>query len=259
MIPKNALEFLARPMAVDPRFLASFFSKSILFGDEDDWWNIKTEKMGDIAVVHARGGVGNPWWGFEAEELANAVEEAATTNRAVVLEISSPGGVVDGVPDAAARIAGIGVPLVAHTASLMCSAAYWLASGADAILASTSGEVGSIGVYCPMIDDSELYKEIGIKIELAKTGELKGMGFPGTGWTDAQKAHMQQLVDDIFADFRGTVTGFRPDIPAEAMTGGSYIAKRAVTLGLVDDVGALDAAISLAASLADARTKTAKQ
>ena len=250
MNPKNKLEILARPLALDPRFLASFFSDP---DDEDKWWTIKTEMQGTVAIVHARGGVGSFLFGFEAEDMAKAVEEAAAQARAVVLDLNSPGGGVDGVPEAAARIAGVGVPVVAHTGGLMCSAAYWLASGADALTASTAAEVGSIGVYCPMVDYTALCEKEGIKVELAKTGALKGAGFFGTPWTDEQKAHMQQMVDDIFEDFRGDVLKHRAGIPDEAMTGGAYVAKRAEGLGLVDAVGTLDEAVRLAERLGMAK------
>ena len=256
MNPKNKLEILARPLALDPRFLASFFSYSD--DADEEWWAIKTELQGPVAIVHARGVVGSWWFGFEAGDLAKAVEEAAATSRAVVLDLNSPGGVVDGVPEAAARIAAVGVPVVAHTAGMMCSAAYWLAAGANAITASTAAEVGSIGVYCPMVDYSAMCEKEGIKVELAKTGALKGAGFFGTPWTDEQKAHMQQMVDDIFEDFRGDVLKHRAGIPDEAMTGGAYMAKRAEGLGLVDAVGSLEEAVRLAERLGIAK-QTAHQ
>ena len=160
---------------------------------------------------------------------------------------------MDDVEDAAARLAALDVPLVVHTPGMLCSAAYWLASGADAILGATSAEVGSIGVYCPMVDVRGMYEAFGISVELAKTGELKGMGFPGTAWTDAQKAHMQQIVEDIFGGFTAAVRAGRPGVPDEAMTGGSYMARRAAGLGLVDDVGTLQDARELAATLARVR------
>lgn len=245
------LAILARPLAMDPRFLEAGLAQAAAMGEPDA--GIKTERDGDVAIVHAWGPVGKGW-GFDPLELAGAVERAAAEVSAVVLNLNSPGGVVDGVPDAAARIAAVGRPVVVHTGGLLCSAAYWLASGADSITGCTSSEVGSIGVYCPMIDLVGLYEMFGAKVELAKTGALKGMGFPGTPWTDDQKAHMQQMVGDIFDDFRAAVLAWR-DVPEEAMTGGAYMAKRAAGLGLLDAVGNIDEAVGLARALGSAKQR----
>lgn len=244
------LEILARPLAMDPRFLKSGLAKAA--SGPGDRAGIKTEITGSVAIVHAWGPVGKGW-GFDPLDLASAVENAAGRASAVVLDLNSPGGMVDGVQDAAERIAAIGVPLVVYTDSLLCSAAYWLACGADAITGCRTSEVGSIGVYCPMIDCVGLFEMFGLKVELAKTGELKGMGFPGVPWTDEQRAHMQQMVGDIFEDFRGAVLENRKDVPDEAMTGGAYMAKRAHSLALLDAVGSLSEAVALAAELGKAK------
>lgn len=265
-IKGRMLDLLSRPLAMEPTRLAGFLAV-LAEEDEDDErrvqgpkWHLSSheaEGAPGVAVIEASGPVGRAW--LSPSALADMAEELAAGHAAVVVSMDSPGGLVDDVGDAAARLAALGVPLVVHTPGLLCSAAYWLASGADAILASSSAEVGSIGVYCPMIDCSEMLAAWGVKIELAKTGELKGMGYPGTAWTDAQKAHMQELVGDIFEDFKAAVQAGRPDVPEEAMTGGAYMAKRAAGHGLLDEMGGLGQAVALAASLAEARQKTAKQ
>ena len=244
------LEILARPLAMDPRFLKSGIVKAA--SGSGDRAGIKTEITGSVAIVHAWGAVGRGW-GFDPGDLANAIENVASRASAVVLDLNSPGGTVEGVQDAAERIAAIDVPLVVYTDGLLCSAAYWLACGADAITGCRTSEVGSIGVYCPMVDFVGLFEMFGMKIELAKTGELKGMGFPGVPWTEEQKAHMQQMVGDIFEDFREAVRANRKDVPDEAMTGGAYMAKRAQGFALLDAVGSFDDAVALAKELGKAK------
>lgn len=242
------LEMLSRPLALHPSRMAAVLAS--LEGETP--WDLDLADAGtEVATVIASGPIGPDW--LNADHLATLVEAQAAGSKAVVLSLDSPGGMVDGVEDAAARLASLPVPLVVHTPGMLASAAYWLASGADAILAATSAEVGSIGVYCPMVDVRGMYEAFGISVELAKTGELKGMGFPGTAWTDAQKDHMQQIVEDIFGGFTAAVRAGRPAVPEDAMTGGGYMARRAAGLGLVDDVGTLEDARALAGVLARAR------
>ena len=107
----------------------------------------------------------------------------------IVLDIDSPGGTVAGTPEAAAQIAAANkVKRVdAWTGNLMCSAAYYLAAGCRGVYAAPSATVGSIGVYLPVVDRSEMYKAMGVKVDIIKSGKYKGMGFPGTSLTDDQR------------------------------------------------------------------------
>lgn len=252
-IKARVFDLLSRPLAMEPTRLAGFLAALEDGEPKSRLKALASAAHPRVAIVEASGPIGRDW--LSPTGLAGMVVTAAQKHSAVVLSLDSPGGLVDDVGDAAAVLADLSVPLVVHTPGLLCSAAYWLASGADAIMASSSAEVGSIGVYCPMIDYRGLLEMSGVRIELAKTGDLKGMGYPGTEWTEAQKAHMQQLVDDIFEDFQAAVKAGRPDVPEEAMTGGAYMAKRATGHALVDEIGTLEEACALAAALAAAQPK----
>ena len=65
----------------------------------------------------------------------------------VALQISSPGGTVTGVEELANKVRNLEKPTLAYTDSEMASAAYWIGSAADRVVASPSSTVGSIGVY----------------------------------------------------------------------------------------------------------------
>jgi ClpP class serine protease len=69
---------------------------------------------------------------------------------AIVLEIDSPGGEVNGLNEFAEMIyAARGKkPMVARVGGMACSAAYWIASAADQIAVDETAVLGSIGVYC---------------------------------------------------------------------------------------------------------------
>jgi len=187
--------------------------------------------------------------------VGSAVED--TTINAIVLDFDSPGGIVTGVPEAAAFIAEASKekPIVAYTDSMCCSAAYWLASGAGAILCSPSAEVGSIGVYLPVLDLSAYYAAQGVAVDLIKSGDLKAAGYPGTKMTDEQRADLQAGVNDIHAMFIRSISASR-NIAKEALRGQSMMGERALENGLVDDLGSLEDAVELASKLGSATSKS---
>lgn len=211
-------------------------------------------KIGDnIANIVIDGVIGKHVSGIEkssgvtdVDDLTSALEEVAADPaiEGVLLDVNSPGGGVTGVPEAAKLVAKTAQrkPVVAYTDDLMASAAYWLAAGADAIYASQSANVGSIGVYMAWLDESKAYEMQGVKTELIKRGKFKGMGIQGTSLTDEQRAHLQAEVDTVYDWFRAAVTA-RRKVPQSAMEGQTFYAQDAKKMRLVDRVGSRDAAI----------------
>jgi ClpP class serine protease len=172
-------------------------------------------------------------------DYATAQERGA---RGILLEFDSPGGTITGTPELAALIASRPLPTVAYTEDTMASAAYYLAAGADAIVASPSAAVGSIGVYIPWVDRSAQYEREGLRPDpIVNTGgDLKALGFGGR-LTDAQRAYLQAEVDADFAAFRAHILTYRT-VPAEAMRGQVLSGSAALSAHLVDQIGERDTA-----------------
>ena len=172
----------------------------------------------------------------DTEELASAIREAGSRPDvdAVFLDIDSPGGTVTGTPELAQAVADVGKqkPVYAFSSGLMCSAAYWVASQAQAIYVTPSARVGSIGVIQPVVDDSEAFKNEGIKVEVFAVGKFKGMGTPGTSLTDAQRELIQSNIADVAQDFHAAVLSRGRKIPADAMEGQDFSGKQAQRLNL---------------------------
>lgn len=162
--------------------------------------------------------------------------------RGILLEFDSPGGTVMGTPEVADLIASKPVPTVAYTEDMMASAAYYLGAGADAIVASQSALVGSIGVYIPWMDRSAQYAAAGVKPDpiVNAGGDLKAMGFGGT-LTPAQRAHLQEAVDSDFAAFKSHITTYRA-LPDSAMRGQVMNGREAVAAMLIDEIGNMETA-----------------
>ncbi|MEY2653575.1 MAG: hypothetical protein RLZZ524_603 [Pseudomonadota bacterium] len=162
--------------------------------------------------------------------------------RGVVLAIDSPGGDAIGLSETVAaidRVRAAGKPVTAHISGLGASAAYYLASAADQIVAEPDALVGSIGTYAILTDTTGLQERLGIAFTVVSTGGVKGAGADGKV-SDAYKADTQRTVDALGAVFRARVaTGRRMDDArvAAVATGAVWLADEALRLGLIDATG----------------------
>lgn len=184
------------------------------------------------------------------EQIAAAIAEPVT--QCIILDIDSPGGVATGIPELAAKIRTWSEQkmIIAFTSSLCCSAAYWLASGCKAIIATPTADLGSIGVYIALVDDSEWWKQEGIKLELIKAGKFKAAGISGKALTAEERALFQGDVDAIYEMFTADVRAGRRDKPIadETMQGQTFMgaSSQAVNLcdAIVPDLGQVVAAFA---------------
>lgn len=176
----------------------------------------------------------------DVNAIADAIDEFSANPQVtrIAFQVSSPGGTVTGVEELANKVRNISKPTMAYTDSEMASAAYWIASAADKVVASPSSTVGSIGVYMTIADMTEMAKAQGIKMVVIKSGKFKGAGIPGTSLSEEQVANLQQSVDEIHADFKAAVLQTRKLVKAEDMEGqvfsGKQAAQRNLVTGLAD-------------------------
>lgn len=172
-------------------------------------------------------------------ELITAAADPAV--KAIVVDSNSPGGSTSGIAEAADTLATIqrdGEKPVFGFMRECASAAYWILSGASGNFAPRSGLVGAIGAYCVVYDYSKWYQEIGVTAHVIKSGDLKGMGTPGTEITDEQLAALQEMVDANGKMFRDHVKAHRPQVDAADMKGGFWHAEQAAEKGLIDGLAA---------------------
>lgn len=179
-------------------------------------------------------------------DLTREINEASENARGILLHVDSPGGYSQGNQEAASVLAAVAenMPVVAHADGMMASAAYCICAGASRIHASISAMVGSIGVILPLVDVSGRWQQEGIKPAYVTHtgGDLKDAGYPPS-FTDEHMAHFQEVVDDLFHQFRDHVLKFR-SIEKSAMRGQVFVAERAQSEGLVDEIGTAEAALS---------------
>lgn len=183
----------------------------------------------------------------DTEEVIAAVNEATRREdvQAVLLDIDSPGGSVNGTPELAQAVADLSKAkfVYAFSTGQMCSAAYWIASQCDAIYATPSARVGSIGVILPLIDDTEAFAMEGLKVEVFAAGKFKSTGTPGVPLTDEQRQWLQADVEEIAADFHAAVLARGRKIPAEAMEGQTFSTRKAMQFNLAGVMKSRDEAL----------------
>lgn len=180
-----------------------------------------------------------------ADWVGEALREAfgAPQARAVLLHLDSPGGSPVQAQRVHAEIARLRAahpdkPVYAVAGDLCTSAAYYIAMAADEIYASESSIVGSIGVLAGGFGFVEALRKLGIERRLTTGGERKAMLDPFLPEDPADRAHLQQLVDELHGQFVAAVKrarGARLTAPdAEVFDGRFWSGRQARTLGLVD-------------------------
>lgn len=219
---------------------------------------------GSVAQVSLKGVLAPPppflAWLFDLEHPLVAFERNVKTALsdpdvgAVIVEIDSPGGQVDGVPEAAAMLRGLrgSKPIVAVSNTMAASAAYWLAAQADEVSVTPSGAVGSIGVYATHRDMSGAGKLLGVETTLISAGKYKTEGNPWGPLSDEARAAIQHDVDHFYGLFTADVAKGRGVKQTDVKTGygeGRVLnAKDALSEGLVDRIETLGEAAARLAS-----------
>jgi len=160
----------------------------------------------------------------------------------VTLQIDSPGGSVDGLPELgqAIQTAREHKPVNAFVDGLAASAAYYLASNAETVTAAHElNEVGSIGVRMLAYDFSRAFEDDGIRPVVIDTGVHKSAGAMGTEITEEQAAVWQAAVNRWMDHFVEVVAKGR-SMPQESVRaagdGRMFYAEDAARMGLIDGV-----------------------
>lgn len=184
-----------------------------------------------------------------ARDFKTALADPAVN--AIILQIDSPGGTVDGTENLANLIrAGKSTkPVVALADGMMASAAYWIGSAADAIYMTDSvTQVGSIGVVATHTDISAAEAARGVKTTEITAGKFKRAASQYGALTETGKQTIQDQVDYLYSVFVQTVAdnrGVSVDAVLENMADGRvFIGQQAIDAGLVDGVSTLDALIA---------------
>lgn len=242
--------------------------------DEDKPYNFMIH--GDVGVIEIKGSLTNkdsPWnryYGVTSYgDVRNAVIYAANHAdvKAILLDIDSGGGAVNGVADTGDLISMIDSkvkPVYAMTDGTMASAAYWLGSSARKVYASKVSTVGSIGVISTHMEYSKALKEAGINVTVLRAGEYKALINSVEPLTKAAIEQAMGQLQTAYGIFLGHVAdrrGVSVDVADKVMgQGREFMGEAAVGAGLIDGISNFDGVVAMiSAELLDSQRVTESQ
>jgi signal peptide peptidase SppA len=231
-------------------------------------------QSGNVGIITIAGPLTNtdsPWNKYDGVtsygEIRDALVHAATDSSvgAIVLDINSGGGAVNGVSDTADLIAKINTqikPVSTFSDGMIASAAYWLGSSAGSVDVGKVTEAGSIGVIAVHREASKMLADMGINVTVIKAGEFNGLGNPHEPLSYKANAEIHSQLDLMYGMFMGHVAAARgmdyPTANAQMGEGRVFIGQQAVKVGLADSVSTFDAVVSKAQGEIDKRKSSSQ-
>jgi len=176
--------------------------------------------------------------------------------KAVVLRVNSPGGsaTASEVIGREVELTSERKPLIVSMGDYAASGGYWISAYGDRIFAEPNTITGSIGVYGILSNIQELANNNGITWDVVKTGRYADMQTIARPKTNAELQLYQNSVNRVYQLFLNKVAEGR-NLPqqkvAEIAQGRVWSGLAAKNIGLVDEIGGLEAAIAFAAEKAE--------
>ncbi len=226
---------------------------------------------GFIALIEGQGAVvtGFGVGGFGAEDMigsdriAAALDTAARDRRvkAIILRLDTSGGAPvasDQILEAMRRAREAGKPVVVSMGDVAASAGYYIAAGADRIIANPSTVTGSIGVLAGKVVIDGALNEVGLNIEPLSVGGEYALAFSSAvAWTPDQRASFSRLVEAAYDDFIAAVAegrGMSTEAVEEIARGRVWTGAQALEIALVDELGGFTDAVAAARELGGSDT-----
>lgn len=167
--------------------------------------------------------------------------------KAIVLDIDSPGGTIDGTLELAEFIfeGRDKKRIVAYSDGLMGSAAYWIGSAAHEIyISGDTVQTGSIGVVAKHVDYSKAEEQMGIKTTEIYAGKYKRIASQYEPLSKEGQQNIQEMVDYLYSVFVDSVAKYREVTTEEVLQnmadGRIFIGKQGITAGLINEISTLD-------------------
>jgi len=212
-----------------------------------------------LALIHGLGPVvvgEGPMAGefFSGERVSEEIRRASRDDKikAIVFRVNSPGGSAAGsdlVWRAVREAQRRGKPVVVSMGDVAGSGGYYVAMGADAIVAGPATVTGSIGVVYAKFSVPELMRRVGVRLDVVKSDPVSDALSPARPMTAAELAQLNEVVGELYSTFTAKVTEGRkldPEATEQVARGRVWSGAAAKARGLVDELGGLGRAVALA-------------
>ncbi len=218
----------------------------------------KQEKSdNEIAVIYASGQISSGEGDDDeigSTSLAEAIRDARLNEKvkAVVLRVNSPGGsaLASDVIWREVLLTKKVKPIVVSMGDVAASGGYYISCAADRIFAQPNTVTGSIGVFGMLPNMKKAFEDkLGITSDTVNTNKYSDMGSTLRGVSPTESLVIQQSVENIYEVFIGRVSEGRnmsKEKVDEIGQGRVWSGTDALKIGLVDELGGLDAAVAYA-------------
>jgi protease-4 len=230
----------------------------------------KIDRKNRVAVVYAIGEI-NSGEGDDmtigSERISKAIREARRDDKvkAIVMRVNSPGGsaLASDVIWREVKLAAAEKPFVVSMGDVAASGGYYISCAADKIFADATTITGSIGVLglVPNLENT-MRNKLGVTFDYVKTHENANMMTPMRPLTPFQHEVILSSIEDIYSTFVQHVADGRSmtwEAVDEIGQGRVWAGSDALRIGLVDEIGGLEEAISEAILLAGLETWSIKE
>ncbi len=227
--------------------------------------------LNKIALINIEGDITDT---THLMELLNQFNDNASV-KVIVLRVNSPGGGVAAsqeVYELVKKIRKDGKKVVVSMSDVAASGAYYISSAADKIYANPGTITGSIGVIINFMNAEKLLGKVGVNFTTIKSGKYKDTGSFSRPVNEEDKLLMGGMIQDVLNQFVDDVVSVRADKLAAAFgirekntkkraqlvksymlanvaDGRIFTGRRAKELGLIDELGNIDDAITGAAEM----------
>lgn len=177
--------------------------------------------------------------------------------KAVVIRVNSPGGSAFASEQIWREVELLKAkkPVVVSMGGMAASGGYYISCAANRIFAEPTTITGSIGIFGMIPDASNLMTEkIGLKFDVVKTNKMSDFGNMARPFNEAESAQLQKMIERGYDTFTKRVAngrGISQDSVKVIAEGRVWTGEQGLKLGLVDELGNLDAAVAHAAKLAE--------
>ncbi|WP_422036545.1 S49 family peptidase [Reyranella sp.] len=187
-----------------------------------------------------------------ARDFTAALEDRSV--RAILLNVDSPGGEVNGIAEMASMIVAARrrKPIAAYIGHAGASGAYWIATAADRVFAAPTALVGSVGAVMTIRDTRRSDEARGVRtIEIVSSQSPDKRTDPET---EPGRAKLQAIVDRLGEEFVAAVAGQRgvaiEKVLADFGRGGVLVGADAVRAGMVDGISSFETVLAELSSTA---------
>lgn len=221
--------------------------------------SMKKEGSGEVAVLYASGGINNGegYDGIYSKNFVKYIRDIAEDDKvkAVVFRVNSPGGSANASDEILFELQQLKKkkPLIVSFGDYAASGGYYISMAADKIYSEPNTLTGSIGVFGVIPNFKELANRNGIRSDIVSTNANSAMHSTLNGLSPGSETMITRSVEETYKRFVHFVTVNRKKTfeQIDEVGGGRvWSGTRAKELGLVDELGSLQDAISYAAKQA---------